>query len=238
MPRPHISNPISLRVMPSSFCLSQRVAAHEIALVELHDPAEVGFQRRDGGVDFVAVKRHFGFQTQRVARAQSARLDAEFLAGLQDFVPQALGFGGRHVDFVAVLAGIAGVRDARRRARDFAVGEPVIVDARRDPRASVSAAWRARWDPGWRSARSRSLAKSTSASKRLLRADVLEILLLIGGVDAQEIVVVGDFVDQNVVDESAVLVKQPGVVRLAPSSSLAAWLVVTKSVSCARFRAA
>ena len=44
---------------------------------------------------------------------------------------------------------------------------------------------------------------------------MLVILLLVGGVDAQEEVVVGHFVDQNVVYEAAVGVKQPGVVRLA-----------------------
>ena len=47
------------------------------------------------------------------------------------------------------------------------------------------------------------------------RADVLEILLLVGGVDAQEVVVLGDLVDQDIVHEPAVLVEQPGVVRLA-----------------------
>ena len=49
----------------------------------------------------------------------------------------------------------------------------------------------------------------------VVRPDVLEILLLVGGVDAQEIVVVGDFVDQHVVDESAVLVEQARILDLA-----------------------
>jgi len=44
---------------------------------------------------------------------------------------------------------------------------------------------------------------------------VLEILLLVGGVDAQEVVVLGDLVDQDIVYEPAVLVEQPGVARLA-----------------------
>ena len=51
----------------------------------------------------------------------------------------------------------------------------------------------------------------------VLRADVLEILLLVGGVDAEEVVVVGHLVDQDVVDEAAVLVEQAGVVGLAES---------------------
>jgi hypothetical protein len=49
----------------------------------------------------------------------------------------------------------------------------------------------------------------------VVRADVLEILLLVGGVDAQEEMVVGHFVDQDVVHEPAVLVEQAGIMRLA-----------------------
>ena len=48
---------------------------------------------------------------------------------------------------------------------------------------------------------------------------MLEILVLIGGVDAEEVVVVGDFVNQDVVDEAAVIVEQAGVVGLAESSA-------------------
>ena len=47
-------------------------------------------------------------------------------------------------------------------------------------------------------------AFSTVASKRLFASDVFVILILIRRVDAQEVVIVGDFVDQDVVDESAV----------------------------------
>ena len=46
-------------------------------------------------------------------------------------------------------------------------------------------------------------------------ADMLEILLLIGGVHADEYVVIGDFVDQDVVYKTAVLVEQSGILRLA-----------------------
>ncbi len=44
---------------------------------------------------------------------------------------------------------------------------------------------------------------------------MLEILVLIGGVDAQEIVVVGHLMHQDVVHKSAVFVEQPRIVRLA-----------------------
>ena len=53
------------------------------------------------------------------------------------------------------------------------------------------------------------------AIELVVRGDVLVILVLIGRVHAQEEMIVGDLVDQDVVDETAVLVEQPGIVRLA-----------------------
>src|SRR5580700_1282903 len=41
------------------------------------------------------------------------------------------------------------------------------------------------------------------------------ILFLVGGVDAQKVVVAGDFMDQHVVHEAAMLVEQSGVLDLA-----------------------
>ena len=49
----------------------------------------------------------------------------------------------------------------------------------------------------------------------VLGDDVLEILVLVGGVDAEEIMIVGDFVDQDVVHEAAVFVEQAGVMGLS-----------------------
>ncbi len=163
----------------------------------------------------MAIQRHLGFQAQRVARAQAAGLDAELYAGVQDFVPQAGSFRRRDVDFVAIFAGVAGAGDAGRSAGDH----------RR--RRTSNSGWRTRSAVGQflqsgarvgaldGDLRITSLDSRTSASKRLCAHDVLEVLLLVGGVDAQEIVVVGDFVDQDVVDESAVFVEQAGVLDLA-----------------------
>src|ERR1041385_8979114 len=55
----------------------QHVAAVEVSLFELHDPAEVRLERRGGVIDVVAVERHLRFETQRVARAEAARFRAE-----------------------------------------------------------------------------------------------------------------------------------------------------------------
>ena len=71
---PVISKPTSVRFTPSAFCFSSARLAKEICrLIELHDPAEVRFERRDTRADLVSVKRHFGFQPQRVSRAQDRR---------------------------------------------------------------------------------------------------------------------------------------------------------------------
>ena len=47
-----------------------------------------------------------------------------------------------------------------------------------------------------------------------MRANVLEILILIARIDAEEVVRVGNFVNQQVIDEGALLGHQPGIMRL------------------------
>src|SRR5208282_530774 len=69
------------------FLFAQRLAADEVALVELHDPGEVGFERRDRRVDFVAVQSHLAFEAQSIARAEPAGFDAELLTCIENAVP-------------------------------------------------------------------------------------------------------------------------------------------------------
>ena len=128
MPRPIISKPARRRVIPCCVLTHKRRPADEIALVQFHDPAEVGFERGDGGMDFVAVQSHRGLQAQCVASAEPARLDAELVAGGENLVPDALGVFGRKVDLEAVFAGVAGACDAGGNARYLGVGEVVVAD--------------------------------------------------------------------------------------------------------------
>ena len=118
MPRSTISKPTSLRARPFCLLAREHVAADEVALVELHDPAEVGLERGGGVVDVVAVERHLRLEAQRVARAEAARLHA----GVDELAQDARRVLGRDVDLEAVLAGVAGARDDRRRAVDRAAG--------------------------------------------------------------------------------------------------------------------
>ena len=116
--------------MPSVFLPGQRFAPDEIALVHLDDPAQVRFPRRDGRVNLVIVESHGGLQAQRVARAQTARLDSELGARREDLLPDTRSVGGRKINLKAVLAGVAGPGDPRRRAAHHAIDKMVVANGR------------------------------------------------------------------------------------------------------------
>src|SRR5579859_4718970 len=80
--KPHELAAYAAFLLPKQGC-----AADEISFIELDDADQVRLERRDGGVNLMAVERHFGFQPQRVAGAETAGFYAELLARLEDFVP-------------------------------------------------------------------------------------------------------------------------------------------------------
>ena len=137
----------------------------------------------------MAVERHLGFQAQCVARAKTAGANTELLAGIEHSAPHALGLLGRDVDLEAVFAGVAGASDARRTPRPPRRRRTSNSGWRPDPRgvsfcsvASAFGPWMASWAY-------RSLANSTFGDRAVHRGDVVEILLLVGGVHAQEVMV-------------------------------------------------
>ena len=106
------------------------------------------------------------------------------------------------------------MRDARRNAANLAIGEPIVLDAGQVHGSHFLQ----------RGARARPLDSDLGVPfgsefhpriEMVAGADMLVVLLLVGGVDAQEKVVAGHLVDQNIVHEAAVGVEQPGVMRLA-----------------------
>src|SRR5437764_10807839 len=105
----------------------ERVAADELALRELHQPAEVRLQWRRRVVDVVSVQRHPHLETQRVARAEPRRRHA---ARTEQRLPDRRCIAIVEVQLEAVLAGVAGARDDRRRAGDFPFAEMVVADLR------------------------------------------------------------------------------------------------------------
>ena len=86
--------------------------------VERARPAEAGGDRVGLGGDVVAMERVTHFETQRVARAETARRDA----ALEDRVPERLGVVLRAAELDALLAGVAGARDHDLDPVDLAHG--------------------------------------------------------------------------------------------------------------------
>ena len=162
----------------------------------------------------MAVERHGRLHAQSVASAQAAGDDFRARPGRQDFVPQAHGVFGRDVDFPAVFAGVAGAGDARGRAGEMTVDEMVTLDRRQVNVGEFL------YDAGGERSLDGELGEARAGVfdggvETIVGDDVFVILILIGGVDAQEVVIVGDFVDQDVVDETAVSIEQRRILGLA-----------------------
>src|SRR5436305_7962455 len=112
-----------LPARPFRLLALQDVAAVKVALVDFHDPPEVGFERRGGLVDVVAVERHLRFQAQRVARAEAAR----FRAGVDELTHDSRPLGRRDVDLESILTRLAGARNDRRHTINAARREVVVL---------------------------------------------------------------------------------------------------------------
>src|SRR5262249_14663128 len=108
----------TFRVLPP-----KRVASDEVALVDLHDPAEPGLERRRLLVDVVGVEHEPLLEAGRVAGAEARREKVVRGPGGEDPTPHALGVAGSEIDLEAVFAGVAGARHDRARTRDLALGD-------------------------------------------------------------------------------------------------------------------
>ena len=167
----------------------------------------------------MAVEGHGGLQAKRVARSQAAGQDAEWPAGLHHFVPYpgAGGLIGGQVDLKSVFSGVAGARDERvGDAANRAPGEPIILD-----RAQVGLG-----QLGQRILGPRPLDRELGVVVAVvadvhagegahLGADPLVVLLAGAGVDDQQVVVVAEFVHQDVVDKRSLGIEHGRVLRLA-----------------------
>ena len=118
------------------------------------------------------------------------------------------------IDFEAVFAGVAGARDEAINATDLAKRKMIVADG-------VELRWRELLqDFSGARALNRELrvARSGVFNRRvelIVGDDVLIVVVLISGVDAEQIVRVRDFVDQEVVHKSAARGHQAGVMGLA-----------------------
>src|SRR5258706_8038160 len=84
--------PDELAAEPLGLFALQDVAAVKVALVELYDPGQVGFQWGGRGVDVIAVQGHLRLQPQRVARTEAAGLH---VAASQELTPDPRRLGRR-----------------------------------------------------------------------------------------------------------------------------------------------
>lgn len=102
----------------------------EVALLlELHHPAQTGVERRQRGRQLVAVQRHARLQAERVPAGQTARDQPRGLARPGQCLPQPDGVLRLHEQLEAVLAGVAGARDQRRDAGDRSGQTGVVLQA-------------------------------------------------------------------------------------------------------------
>jgi len=115
---------------------------------------------------------------------------------------KSLGLAGRQRDFKAVLAGVARARDQAINAADFAKSEMIVADGlERNGGEVLQDLLGARaLDRELRIART---GVFDFGVKLVVGDDVVEIRVLIAGIDAQQTVGVRNFMDEQVVNESA-----------------------------------
>src|SRR2546423_8561350 len=108
--------------------LLECATAHEVALAELHRPAQPRFIRIDRLVHVVAPQSQCGFESGRVARSEPGRQHAGGLAVLEDRVPCIADAVARDEQLEAVLAGVARARDESADAGNVSLPEAEAWD--------------------------------------------------------------------------------------------------------------
>ena len=99
----------------------------EFALVERDKKSESGLDGRGLLVQLMTVKRVANLCAQRVARAETARLDAERVPGSEQSVPNVLDGFVRTDDFESVFAGVAGALDEHTALFKVKAGDLVFL---------------------------------------------------------------------------------------------------------------
>ena len=198
-----ISKPTSLRDA-GFFCARKNVAAEKGGLFHLADPAQPGFPGRGGVVEFVTVEAHAGLEPQRVARAEAT--GNHLVIDRAAVLPQLFGMIGSEINLEAILAGVAGACNEAIHAADFAKSEMIVADGlERNGGEALQDLLGAR-------AFGSPVANSAAGVfdfgvKLVVGDDVVEISVLIAGIDAQQIVRVRNFMDEQIVNEA------PDVIR-------------------------
>ena len=203
------------RAINSIFFLPyKRFASQEFALGRFADPAEARFPRRGCIVNFVAVQAHGCFKAQRVARTQAAGQQTVTSSRVQKRGPQFFGMFRREINFEAVFSRVTRARNQAVDAIYFAKSKMVILDLLEGHVCeSLEGAQGSRSLNGkLRVAFARIFDLCADG---IVRAYMLEVLILVAGVYAKKVVRVGNFVHEQIVDERALCGHQAGILRLA-----------------------
>ena len=201
--------------------LQQGAVDELLALGEFGDPAQSAFERRGGVVDVVAVEAEALLQTQRIARAQTDILESELFAGLPERFPEFVAVFVGRVNLAAARSGIARDRKDGVAACDLHLFEGVVLHLLDRLVAHLLHDLH-----GQRSLHGeladfvRSVVKLLAvahlhAEGLSLGADMLPVLVDIGGVDAEHVGFGVDAVNQDVVDDAPAAVGHAGVLHLA-----------------------
>ena len=194
----------------------QHVAADELALVPADNPAQITLHDRAGLVHVVAVQAHGGFEAQRVARPQAGGHQPVGLPRFEQRVPQLRGELRRHKNLEAVFAGVAGARHRGPYAGHFPVREPVVLHAGEiDGRERLHDAQGLGPLHGDERVAGARIDDRDLAHCRRVRGDPGVVLLDVRGIDDQQVVAIGEAVDEHVVDEGALGCGERRVLRLS-----------------------
>src|ERR1700694_2328676 len=183
------------------------ITADEV-LVEVEGPIQPCLERIGIGIHVVAVEAHSRFQSARVSSAQARWPYAIGLALVEQRTPEPHGIGIPAEQLEAILAGIAGPRNHARHFRDVPLDEGIVLDTSqvgfRQPLDEADGSWTLHADQ-------RPFPADIEDRAPTLRPDPLEVAILVGGLEHQQIAAVGHRVDEDIIDDAALLVTKQGV---------------------------
>ena len=215
--QPHQFAPHALGLEPL-----HRGAVDEIlALGEFRDPPQPGFERRRSVVDVVAVEAEALFQTQGVARAETDVFQPELRAGLPEGFPEFVAVFVGDVDLAAARPGVTRDRKDGVAPGDGHLLKGIILHPfHRLGTHLLHDLHSQRSLHGQLADLVRGIVKLPAVARLhaeglSLGADMLPVLVDIGGVDAEHVGFGVDAVNQDVVDDAPAAVGHAGVLHLA-----------------------
>lgn len=179
--------------------------------IQFDGPLEAGGDGVDCFRDFVAVERKSGFEAEGIAGAEADGFEAEGRAALEQRAGEGFGELGADIKFEAILAGIAGAGDEGavtldgdiEKVETFEGGEVEVERGFGDLDSGGALEGELRPVGG-------GVADGAVKGDGVV-ANPLKILEDIGGIDDEEEVIGVALIDDEVIDDAAILVAHQGV---------------------------